>query len=71
MQYQSVESSNISALAHKGSTLGVKFTNGSEYHFENVPSVIFDQLIDAASVGRTFNELIKSHPSDYPYARVA
>lgn len=71
MEYREVESSNIAALAHSGTTLAVKFHNGTEYHYSGVPVEIFDQLIQAASVGRTFNELIKSRPDDYPYNRAA
>lgn len=71
MDFRSVESSNIDALGHENDTLGVKFKNGTEYHYRDVPAWIFDQLVEAASVGRTFNELIKSHPSDYPYSRIA
>lgn len=71
MKYKEVESSNIAALAHSENTLAVKFKNGTEYHYSGVPVEIFDQLVQAASVGRTFNELIKSRPSDYPYVRAA
>jgi len=71
MKYQPVTSSNISEMGHEGETLGVRFKNGTEYHYSNVPPSIFDQLLNAASVGRTFNELIKSKPSGYPYRQVA
>lgn len=71
MQYQEVKSSNIAALAHENDTLGVKFKNGTEYHYQGVSSSTFEKVVGAASVGRTFNELIKSNPSDYPFARVA
>lgn len=71
MQYQTVESSNIAAIAHDGDTLGVRFKNGSEYQYAGVSPVLFEQLISAASIGRTFHELIKSHPQDYPHTRIA
>lgn len=71
MKYREVESSNIEALGHDGESLGVKFKNGTIYLYQGVSKAIFDQLVGAASVGRTFNELIKSKPSDYPYERVA
>ena len=70
MDYRSVESSNIEALAHTGDTLGVKFKGGTEYHYHGVSSDLFQEIIDAASIGHTFNQLIRSHPSDYPYERV-
>jgi len=71
MKFRHVKSSNINELGHQGDTLGVRFKNGSEYHYSNVPESIFNRLIKAASIGRTFNELIKSHPSEYPYHQVA
>lgn len=71
MNYQDVESSNIKAIAHKDTTLGVRFHNGTEYHYENVPDFIFDEIITAASVGRTFNQLIKAKPAEYPYQKIA
>lgn len=71
MNYREVESSNIEALGHDGENLGVEFRNGSIYLYQGVSEAIFDQLVNAASVGCTFNELIKSKPSDYPYQRVA
>ncbi|MCG7629064.1 KTSC domain-containing protein [Epibacterium sp. MM17-32] len=71
MQYQKVDSSNIAALAHEGDVLGVKFNNGTEYHYQGVSSSTFEKVMGAASVGRTFNELIKSKPNDYPFDRVA
>ena len=70
MDYQTVESSNILALGHEGSTLAVQFTNGTEYHYSGVSKEVFDQIVSAASVGRTFNQLIKSQPDDYPYERI-
>lgn len=71
MQYQEVKSSNIAALAHENDTLGVKFKNGTEYHYQGVSCALFETLTAAASIGRTFNELIKSKPNDYPFTRVA
>jgi KTSC domain len=71
MNYQTVKSSNIKALAHKETTLGVRFHGGTEYHYSNVPAELFTQLIQAASVGRTFNQLIKSNSTEYPHLQVA
>lgn len=66
-----VESSNIEALSYGESVLSVKFKTGAVYEYLNVPEKIFDELVGAASVGRTFNELIKSKPNDYPYRKAA
>lgn len=71
MDYREVKSSNIAAVAHEDETLGVKFKNGTEYHYQGVSRALFETLSAAASIGRAFNELIKSKPNDYPFARVA
>lgn len=71
--WQPVESSNIVALKHDETTqkLSVKFKTGAVYDYENVPKDVFSNVLNAASVGRTFNELIKANPSAYPFALVA
>lgn len=66
-----VESSNIGALALENGTLLVSFLNGSQYAYENVNEKIFDEIVSAASVGRTFHQLVKSKPDEYPFRRVA
>lgn len=71
MNYQPVTSSNVKALGYENNTLGVQFKNGTEYHYDGVSVEIFNQILEAASIGRTFNELIKSKPKDYPFTRVA
>ena len=72
MKYYEVESSNIKAVAYQDATktLGIKFHNGGEYHYANVGEEVFDELIAAASVGRTFHSLIKSKPEAYPFTKV-
>lgn len=69
IQWHDVTSSNISALSHEGNTLFVKFKNNAVYSYANVPKALFIQILEAASVGRTFNELIKSNPVAYPWER--
>jgi len=71
MIYQKVDSSNIDAVAHEGNVLGVRFNSGAEYHYDNVPPELHDEIVTAASVGRSFNALIKSRPEDYPFRKVA
>ena len=66
-----VESSNIEALAYENKHLKIKFKNGSEYHYQNVSQEVFEKILHAASVGRTFHELIKSKPAEYPFTRAA
>jgi hypothetical protein len=70
MKYQSVNSSNISEIGHSDDTLGIRFKSGKEYHFFGVSKLIYTQLLSSASVGRTFNMLIKSNPDEYPFRQV-
>jgi hypothetical protein len=42
------------------SELGVRFHNNSKvYTYTNVPSHVFNKLVNADSVGKAFNELVK------------
>ena len=70
MEYVNVASSNIAAVGYdEGSnTLGVRFLNGSEYHYFGVPRSIFDGLRSAGSVGRFFDEHVKK--AGYSYNRI-
>lgn len=61
MDMQPVSSSNIAAIGYEADTqtLGVRFNNGTTWHYEEVPQEVFDELSGAESVGRTFNQLVK------------
>lgn len=61
MIWHPVESSNIKELAydHEGKTMGVRFTNGTEYHYGDVPHETFGALKSAQSVGRHFHVSIR------------
>ena len=69
VNWQPVASSNISAVGYDAdtSTLYVRFTNGSEYAYDDVPQDEFDNLVNASSVGSALNENIKGQ---YKYRRV-
>jgi hypothetical protein len=69
MNYQKVTSSNIEALAHEGTTLGVIFKNGNEYHYTGVERSVYEIIRDGTSVGKAFNTLVKAQPDRYPFAR--
>ena len=68
-----VVSSNIASLGHNESAkiLRVSFKNGRKYEYENVSKDIFETLLDAESVGKAFNALIKSQPEAYPFKQAA
>lgn len=56
---KTVESSNIHAIGWADGTLTVRFKNGTEYSYANVPAGVHANLMTAESVGRHFNEHIK------------
>lgn len=64
-----VTSSNISSIGYapESAAMEVEFTSGSVYQYFDVPVGVFEAIVGAASVGNTFNELIKGQ---YRYARV-
>lgn len=72
MNLNPVESSNIAAIGYNAATmeLQVKFKTGAIYSYANVEQSIYDQIMNAESVGSTFNKLVKSNPGKYPYAKV-
>lgn len=69
MEYVPVTSSNVAALAYSNETqtLGVKFLNGSEYHYQNVPSDVYTNMLSAESVGKFLHQNVKGI---YPYQKV-
>lgn len=71
MEYETVSSSSVGAVGYDVSTntLGVRFLNGSEYHYFGVPQGLFDGLRSASSVGRFLDQFIKK--AGFQYARVA
>jgi hypothetical protein len=70
MEYQAVTSSNIGSIGYDEttSTLGIRFLNGSEYHYYGVPRDVYDGLMGAGSKGSYLNQLVKK--SGYSYSRV-
>jgi len=70
MEYQSVTSSNVAAVAYDDATntVGVRFLNGSEYHYHGVSRDVYEGLKGASSVGTYLNEHIKK--AGYAYSKV-
>lgn len=62
MKRKSVNSSNIDSIGYEfqSSTLEIKFSNRSAYHYYDVPENIYLELIQASSCGRYFISNIKS-----------
>ena len=64
-----VSSSNISSVGFDADTLTleIEFTNGNVYQYFDVPSTIYEELMQAESKGRFLSSQIKGV---YRYARL-
>lgn len=69
MERYSVASSNIASIGYDeaSETLEVEFLNGTIYQYYNVPSSMYNQLMQEGSKGRFLSMYIKNA---YPYSRV-
>jgi hypothetical protein len=65
-----VVSSNVATLAHNAVTerLDVTFHNGGHYRYTGVPRAVFQQLLEAPSVGSALAQLVKD--GGYPFVKV-
>jgi hypothetical protein len=65
-----VDSSNLSAVAYdpESAVLEVEFHSGGVYQYFGVPFFVYQDLCDAASKGKYFNEHVKR--AGYPFARI-
>ncbi|MDL1968714.1 MAG: KTSC domain-containing protein [Deltaproteobacteria bacterium] len=70
MDRQPVSSSNIASIGYDNDTevLEVEFLSGSVYEYRNVPSVVYEQLMSAASHGSYFNREIRM---TFSYEKIA
>lgn len=58
-----VQSSNIAAVGHQGSTLYVRFHSGALWRYEAVPQRIYDEMMQSGSIGKYFAKFIRpNHP---------
>ena len=62
-----VSSSNLSSVGYENGTLHVRFNSGSLYSYSEVPSYVYDELLNAPSKGRYLAAHIKGH---YSYNRI-
>ena len=69
MEMNNVDSSNVAAVGYdeNSHTLQVEFNSGATYQYFDVPEVIFEGMINAASVGQYLNQQVKGI---YRYSRV-
>lgn len=72
-EWESVTSTNIAELLYEEDieVLTVVFINGSEWEYDNIPPEIYEDLIDAASVGSYFYWNIREFPGLYPATQIA
>lgn len=63
MERVSVSSSNIKSVGHDkiSRTLEVEFNSGAVYQYFNVGQSVYDEMIDAGSVGQYFNANVKDN----------
>ena len=63
MEYVPVNSSNVSEVGFDSEasewTLGVKFMNGSEYHYRDVPIDVYNSFLNSDSKGKFLHYEIK------------
>ena len=64
-----VKSSTISHVGYEDSTntLKIRFKDGAEYHYQNVPKKEHDSLLNAESVGKHF---VKNIRNSYKFNKV-
>ena len=61
MEMVEVSSSNINQIGYddETQTMGVEFHSGKVYHYNNVPKEVYEEFVEAPSVGRHFNTEIR------------
>lgn len=59
----------ISAV-YEANVMKVRFKAGTEYHYEGVSKEMFDEILGADSVGRAFNQKVKSDPVAFPFRQI-
>ncbi len=69
MDMKPVSSSNIQSIGYDESTetLRVQFNNGSVYEYRNVPVIVYNDFMQAGSLGAYLNRNIRN---SYPYEKI-
>ena len=60
IELKKVASSNIDMVGYEDRKLVVKFLNGNIYNYDNVSQEIYDDMMEAASIGSYFHRVIKT-----------
>lgn len=67
MERIAVQSSNIKSVGHEGNILEVEFKGGLVYQYTGVPKRVYEELLEAGSLGKYFQRFIRM---SYPYRKV-
>lgn len=69
MKRTPVDSSQIASIGYDAEekVLEVEFNNKAVYAYSDVPKAVFDELLLADSVGKTFNATVRNQ---YDYERI-
>ncbi|HAW57988.1 MAG TPA: KTSC domain-containing protein [Bacteroidales bacterium] len=69
MDMKPVASSNIQMVGYDESseTMRIQFTNGSVYEYKNIPLVVYNDFMQASSLGAYLNRNIRN---SYPYEKI-
>lgn len=69
MERTPVESRSLAEIGYDSNseTLEIMFKHGGIYQYYNVPEVVYERFMDAASRGSFFNHEIKGH---FPEAKI-
>lgn len=59
-----VTSTDISCVGYDGSTMHIRFNSGGLYAYHNVPSSVYNELMEASSKGKYFHAHIKGRYGD-------
>ena len=68
VKLKKIESSAIKAIGYNPDSqkLYILFHESGVYRYNNVPPTLFEQLQQAQSVGKFYNQRIKAYPLQYP-----
>lgn len=68
-----VSSSMIKKMEYErlNQSLTVYFVSGNVYRYLAVPGTLFDELLNADSIGSLFYNKIRQHPEEYSCTRIA
>jgi len=69
MERKPVSSTNVASVGYdrQTMTLEVEFTTGSIYQYFDVPEQVYQELLNAASVGQFLNQQVKH---SYRYVQI-